>query len=124
MVSPVETTTEPSASLAILPVSIETSVDPIWAVTLCCITAAFWNLANPRPVTLIVGFNPAAAGLKPLIKVERRPECRVYFLFNDGVNGEKANERRELEPQIACGYFRKLSFSSRFLYRSDSDLLR
>ena len=66
--------TEPSASLAILPVSIETCVDPIWAVTLCCITT-FWNVANPRPVTLIVGFNPATlSGLKPLIKVERRPE--------------------------------------------------
>jgi hypothetical protein len=25
--------------------------------------------AKPRPVTLIVGFNPAAAGLKPRLKV-------------------------------------------------------
>ena len=32
---------------------------------------AFWNVANSRPVTLIVGFNPASvSGLKPLIKVE------------------------------------------------------
>jgi hypothetical protein len=30
----------------------------------------FLELANPRPVTLIVGFKPAAADLKPLIKVE------------------------------------------------------
>ena len=50
--------TEPSASLAILPVSIEICVDPIWAVTLCCILLLSW-IANPRPVTLIVGFNPA-----------------------------------------------------------------
>ena len=37
MVSPHETTTAPSASLAILPVSIEILLDPIWAVTFCCI---------------------------------------------------------------------------------------
>ena len=37
MVSPHVTMTAPSASLAILPVSIEIGVAPIWAVTFCCI---------------------------------------------------------------------------------------
>src|SRR3954462_943434 len=100
MVSAQETTTEPSASLAILPVSIEICVDPIWAVTLCCMTAFLLDWANPRPVTLIVGFNPAAAGLKPLIKVEHRPERRfTYFTEFVRPKGRTKDERNQRQTR-------------------------
>ena len=52
-----ETTTEPSASLAILPVSIEICCGPDLGRDLV-LHNYFLELANPRPVTLIVGFNP------------------------------------------------------------------
>src|SRR4029450_5349857 len=61
MVSPHVTTTAPSASLAILPVSIEMGVAPIWAVTFCCILLAW--MCYSRPVTLTVGFKPARGSL-------------------------------------------------------------
>jgi hypothetical protein len=56
MVSPQETTTEPSASFAIFPVSIFIELAPICAVTLCCIFD-FLDVRESRPVTLIVGVN-------------------------------------------------------------------
>src|SRR5436305_14411105 len=87
MVSPHETTTEPSASFAILPVSIEIELAPICAVTLCCIFT-FLDVRESRPVTLIVGVNsdPAVAGrpcnLKP--NVPYRPGPAVFVLVRLG----------------------------------------
>ena len=61
IVSPLETTTEPSASFAILPVSMDILWAPICAVTLCCILT-FLDVQESRPVTLIVGVNSALSG--------------------------------------------------------------
>jgi hypothetical protein len=55
VVSPHATITAPSASLAILPVSIDISLPPILAVTFCCIIVLLDS--QFQAVTSTVGFN-------------------------------------------------------------------
>src|SRR5437016_7874604 len=71
MVSPHVTMTAPSASLAILPVSIDISLPPILAVTFCCMV--IFLDSRFQAVTPTVGFKPVVrqlldAKLKPKIQ--------------------------------------------------------
>ena len=80
MVSPHETMTEPSASLAILPVSMVIGCGADLGRDLV-LHLAFLDCASSRPVTLIVGFNSAnrrrRTKLKPKLKVHCGLACRL-----------------------------------------------
>ena len=85
----------------------------------------FLELANSRPVTLILGFNP-----ERVVGAETSnqkwicgPECRVYLSVRAMA---PSSGRRDGAAAVrsACAYLRRLSFSSRALSLSEFALLR
>src|SRR3954470_6359514 len=98
MVSPHETMTAPSASLAILPVSIEICVDPIWAVTFCCIIFPGCELQAGHPDCRFQ-LRSYRSKLKPKFKVVTAAWYSLVVLFlRRASNAENAG--RELPERF------------------------
>src|SRR4029453_11874622 len=86
VVSPHVTMTAPSASLAILPVSINISLPPILAVTFCCM--CIFLDSRFQAVTPTVGFKPVVRQLPdPKLKPKIQGDCYAWtagYLFSCG----------------------------------------